>query len=369
MNIFKKIKNKRWPLIVSLLIVTFASSALYITKASVFSHELSFREYSVAGVSAGSVVPASCDSVPPTSHTSGDCPDTCNLNGIGATTQYDSAKNSCLCKNKSNDPPNCPTGLSTYFGNPPSAPVTTLTTDDATVPYGGRTIIRWSNTGSCTSCSSTVGYWNTGTLACSGSKYSPYMYAGTKVYGIKCNYNNGQVTSWGTEKTKSVTAESGDQYGGGCFVAGTQVLMGDGTYKNIEAVTLEDTIMTSGGPQEVMKAYRIKYKGLLYAFNGSDKYFVTPTHPFMTPDGWKSLDPEGTRKESKGIVVSQLTVGDTLIMKDGSVTELTSLDSIYGETMVYNFGVNGTHDFYADNYLVHNVDMGFLFEKAYAALK
>jgi hypothetical protein len=143
--------------------------------------------------------------------------------------------------------------------------------------------------------------------------------------------------------------------------------MADGTYKNIEDVTSYDSIMTSGGPQEVMKRYNIKYKGPLYAFNGSDNYFVTPTHPFMTPEGWKSIDPIGTRKESKGLVVTQLAVGDTLIMKDGKTVKLTQLDSKIGQTMVYNFGVNGTHDFYADGYLVHNVDMGVIFEKAYAS--
>jgi hypothetical protein len=118
-----------------------------------------------------------------------------------------------------------------------------------------------------------------------------------------------------------------------------------------------------------MKRYVIPYKGLLYAFNGSGNYFVTPTHPFMTKEGWKSLDPAGTRRESPGIVVSKLKIGDELVMKGGKTKVLTQLDSKYASTTVYNFGVNGTHDFYADDYLVHNVDMSYIIEKAYADAK
>lgn len=77
----------------------------------------------------------------------------------------------------------------------------------------------------------------------------------------------------------------------------------------------------------------------------------------MTTDGWKSLDPEGTRRESPGIQVEQLGVGDTLILENNETKILTKIDEKPVSTTVYNFGVNGTHDFNANNYLVHNVDM------------
>ena len=143
--------------------------------------------------------------------------------------------------------------------------------------------------------------------------------------------------------------------GGGCFIAGTKVTLADGTTKNIEDVS-EDLLMTSGEPEQVLKRYVISYKGLIYAFNGDGNYFVTPTHPFMTKEGWKSLDPEGTKRESPGIEVSLLSLGDTFIMKDNQTKNLTQLDSKEISATVYNFGVNGTHEFYADDYLVHNVD-------------
>ncbi len=154
--------------------------------------------------------------------------------------------------------------------------------------------------------------------------------------------------------------------GGGCFVAGTMVLMEDGTLKDIAEIQSREMVISSQGGEMVMKKYAIPYSGDLYAFNGSGNFFVTPTHPFMTTDGWKSLDPEGTKKETPDLDVSLLQVGDTLLQKEDKQVVLEKLDVIQAETTVYNFGLNGSHDFFADNYLVHNVNLGDFIEKAEA---
>jgi hypothetical protein len=173
---------------------------------------------------------------------------------------------------------------------------------------------------------------------------------------------NGSLSGTYMNQTCTVTAPTPTPVGdvGACFVAGTQVLMANGTYKKIETVGSSDFLMSSQGPERVMKRYHIPYKGLVYAFNGDGHYFVTPTHPFMTTEGWKSLDPAGTRRESPGIKVTKLEIGDSLVLLGNTTKVLTQLDSKEISTTVYNFGVNGTHDFYADNYLVHNVDMYFI---------
>ena len=156
--------------------------------------------------------------------------------------------------------------------------------------------------------------------------------------------------------------------GCGCFIAGTMVLMEDGTLKDIAEVQSGEMIISSQGGEMVMKKYEIPYSGNLYAFNGSGNFFVTPTHPFMTTDGWKSLDPEGTKKETPDLDVSLLQVGDTLLQKEDKQVVLEKLDVIQAETTVYNFGLNGSHDFFADNYLVHNVNLGDFVEKAEAVV-
>lgn len=142
----------------------------------------------------------------------------------------------------------------------------------------------------------------------------------------------------------------------GCFVAGTQILLADGTYKNIEDIQTGEVLKGSKGDNPVMKRYKIDYKGNMYSINGSG-YFVSETHPFMTTEGWKSFNPEGTRKESPTLDVSLLEKGDVLIREDGKKEVLETFSSRYENVTVYNFGLNGSRDFYADGYLVHNVDL------------
>ena len=197
---------------------------------------------------------------------------------------------------------------------------------------------------SCSSCDT----WNPGTVAESG------VYITVKKYVPAAPSWNISCSGCG---------------GGGCFIAGTMVLMEDGTLKDIAEIQSGEMITSSQGGEMVMKKYEIPYSGDLYAFNGSGNFFVTPTHPFMTTDGWKSLDPEGTKKETPDLDVSLLQVGDTLLQKEDKQVVLEKLDVIQAETTVYNFGLNGSHDFFADNYLVHNVNLGDFIEKAEAVVQ
>ena len=238
-----------------------------------------------------------------------------------------------------------------------------LAADSYYVSSGRQTTIRWNfpvANGSCTAS----GDWS-GSKPVSGTSLTltnTTYFDVSRTYNLSCT-GAGQTLPRSISITFQAKPEPADP---GCFIAGTKVLMADGSKKNIEDITLDDHLMTSGGPQEVMKTYRIAYKGKLYAFNNSGNYFVSPTHPFMTTEGWKSLDPAGTRRESPGIQVSKLEVGDNLVLHGNKYMTLTALDSVSTSTTVYNFGINGTHDYYADDYLVHNVSMTDIFEKAYA---
>ena len=98
----------------------------------------------------------------------------------------------------------------------------------------------------------------------------------------------------------------------------------------------------------------------LYSFNGG-KYFVTSEHPFMTKEGWKSINPEATKFESEELynqLVGSLQVGDIVKTEDDWV-ELKTID-IQKTTKsdfnipLYNFHVENQQNYYADGYLVHN---------------
>jgi hypothetical protein len=211
--------------------------------------------------------------------------------------------------------------------------------------------LSWSVNGA-TSCSATgPAGWSGSTISLpTGSKF--VSYTGTnpsrRYYTLTCT--NGSET---LSKTTSIYFIGS----GGCFIAGTKVRMADGSLRDIETVLQGESIMTSNGPGTIEKVWHIPHKGNLYAFNGNGNYFVTDSHPFMTTEGWKSFNPERSRKENPGLEVSLLAIGDTLLKQDGSSVVLEKVDTKYAEEMVYNFKIDGAADFYADGYWVHNANI------------
>ncbi len=114
---FKKYSRSMRTLGTSLFIVVAAFSFIFFVTKDKNPHisELSFVEHSVLGKKAGSVIPASCNSSPSTSHWAGDC------------TSKD---------------------VRVGFGSLPSLPTATLTSNSQYVSYGAAPItLTWSSTG------------------------------------------------------------------------------------------------------------------------------------------------------------------------------------------------------------------------------
>lgn len=103
-----------------------------------------------------------------------------------------------------------------------------------------------------------------------------------------------------------------------CFVAGTLVLMADGTGKNIEDVTVGDILQGMDGTDNEVLILKpaILADRKLYALNGG-KGFVTSSHPFMTSEGWKSIDPDLTNEWLPDLKSGKLMAGDELVTLGG----------------------------------------------------
>lgn len=141
--------------------------------------------------------------------------------------------------------------------------------------------------------------------------------------------------------------------GGGCFIAGTKITLFDGTLKNIEDIEVGDELLDGSGKKvTVKKLLRIQHNGDIVSINGGG-YFFTPNHPFLTTDGWKSLDPETSNKESPGLNVTLLKIGDVLVKKNGT-EKIRTLNFMPTREQVYNFELDGSHEYIADGYVVHN---------------
>lgn len=150
--------------------------------------------------------------------------------------------------------------------------------------------------------------------------------------------------------------------GGSCFVKGTQVIMADGSRKNIEDVEIGDEVKGIEGINNVITHDHWPLAGRkLIGINGSGP-FKTPEHPLMTQDGWKAFDSEITKVEKPQIahlmVNGSLQIGDKILMADGSWKEIESLEVFENEPeqTVYNFVLDGDHTYYADDHAAHNRD-------------
>jgi hypothetical protein len=102
--------------------------------------------------------------------------------------------------------------------------------------------------------------------------------------------------------------------------------MADGTTKPIEDVYLDDIVIsynTKTGnfePHKVINGYTHHNTARVIDITFSNGVTVgaTPSHPFLTLDGWKSRDPI-TSLDQHGILPAWLEIGDTVIGLYGNV--------------------------------------------------
>jgi hypothetical protein len=92
--------------------------------------------------------------------------------------------------------------------------------------------------------------------------------------------------------------------------------------------------------------------------SNGEQLVMTLGHPLLTTKGWKSLDLENSISEHGVLNISLLNIGDILIGYNELITvndiNISSVDNNY---IVYCLGVDGFHNFIADNVIVHNAAM------------
>ena len=162
----------------------------------------------------------------------------------------------------------------------------------------------------------------------------------------------------------------GGSGGGGssCFTADTQIVMADGQLKEIGNIAVGDVVLGQDGAHNIVTGLEWVTLGgrLLYGFDGGVP-FVTAEHPFMTDQGWKSIDPTATADENPSLQVSRLEVGDSVVTMQRDYWHLAALgdpsgtgDTALGrqhlrilgavaansETVLYNLLLDGDHAYW-----------------------
>lgn len=131
--------------------------------------------------------------------------------------------------------------------------------------------------------------------------------------------------------------------GGGCFVAGTQITLSDGTTKAIEDIKKGDTISTRASDNsskvkaKVTGTHKAQVSGYMIV---NDTLRITPDHILKVNNLWK--------------MAGDIQVGDKLTSADGTDVDVESIAWQLGKFDVYNLEVEKYHTFIANGLWVHN---------------
>ncbi len=142
---------------------------------------------------------------------------------------------------------------------------------------------------------------------------------------------------------KTLNDASGAE-GGGCFLAGTKILMADGSSKPIEKIEVNDQIKT------ITDTARLKYDQGRVA-----ELFKHKVGGYLIINGKLRLTPEHRVYSNYSFVAAgELRQGDWLLDQDGNKIFITSIESKREIVEVYNFRVEPQHTYIADGFYVHN---------------
>lgn len=146
-----------------------------------------------------------------------------------------------------------------------------------------------------------------------------------------------------------------------CFPAKTKIKMADGSSKNIEEIEVGDKVLSFNEQKNALVsktvlAVRCTGRKDTYTFQtvSGKKIHCTANHPLWTREGWKEAH------EARSIATISTKAGDQYIFE-------SIIGSRYkSNELTYNFEVEGTHTYIADNFIVHNCD--FLSAKDFNAI-
>ncbi|TQK52560.1 intein/RHS repeat-associated protein [Streptomyces sp. SLBN-118] len=190
-------------------------------------------------------------------------------------------------------------------------------------------------------------------------------YACREVYGGSCpgGFNLSKAISGalvlgldnGYSRSPGVKGQRGDCTQ--CFLAGTDVLMADGTTKNIEEVELGDRVQATdpdtgeSGAREVTRLIVTEddkhFNELSIATeDGIEELTATFEHPFWSPS------------EDNWVEAGELQPGTTLLTDDGTTVIVTANRAFTKHARTYNLTVDDLHTYYVlageTPVLVHN---------------
>lgn len=149
--------------------------------------------------------------------------------------------------------------------------------------------------------------------------------------------------------TAYLLPQNGGGAEGGCFTAGTQILLSSGKTKGIEDVKVGDQVLTFENTTNRKLALAIVQGVSSHVVDDflviNNKLQVTPEHKIFLNGDWN--------------FAGNARVGDTLELVSGQPQIIRSITQNQApHTMVYNIVVGKYHTYFANGYFVHNAEKG-----------
>lgn len=155
------------------------------------------------------------------------------------------------------------------------------------------------------------------------------------------------------EEVGAITKGNNIHANDGCFVAGTRVLMADGTQKPIEKVSVGDLVLSRHektgevAAKSVRRTFIHHDKSTLVLQLGNELIETTREHPFYV--------------EGKGFVpAGQLLLCNSIVTRAGPAVALSTIERTGTRKTVYNLEVEDFHTYFVGNSAlwVHNLCIG-----------
>ena len=142
----------------------------------------------------------------------------------------------------------------------------------------------------------------------------------------------------------SISQQFGGAEKGGCFAAGTIILMADGTSKPIEKVAAGDKVMTFADPIDLEKASGVVSEVYQHIVS---EYLIINNELQVTPE---HLVYSNHRFQEAG----RLKVGDWLLNSTGKKIIVENIRIRHEIIPVYNLRIDPQHTYFAGGFYVHN---------------
>ena len=192
------------------------------------------------------------------------------------------------------------------------------------------------------------------------------------VGGVRFTLNGGNLTAQNENEMEGsfesievqaiMTSTEGGGGGGGnsCFLEGTMITMVDGSQLPIEDIQVGMKVLSFDG-----EANKITHNKVVELFHHtkeeSDAYLIINDNIRVTENHHIYVSNNRFEEDwgdSVWIRADEILIGDYLYDKDFNKIIVNSIEKINESVVTYNFEVENTHTYFAENVIVHNIGGG-----------